>query len=120
MSEKFTATGIERCSAAGLKIRATEGSPEDVAAALQAIDQYLAIFAQPTPEMKCLKCGTPQTGLMAAMLLNGFQWGLVNGEGACATCDWPGRGIHRIPEIGTLNMVLQYHPDCVDGQAGES
>jgi len=120
MSEtKFTEApvAVERCSAVGLEIRATEGDPKDIAEAMAAIDKYLAIFAQPIPEMRCLKCGTPQTGLLAAMLHNGFQWGLVNGEGACATCGWPGRGIHRIPDVGVLEMVLQYHPDYVQGKA---
>jgi len=113
MSNTEAMASVARCTAEGLKIRATAGEPDEIAATLEALDKYLGAFAQPTEDMKCLKCGTVQTGFAAQMLGSGFQWGLRNGEGACATCGWPARGFHNIPDVGTLNMVLQYHPDFV-------
>jgi len=113
MESQVVSSDVERCSANGLRIRATAGSEEDIAEVLAAIDEYLESFAQPTQDMKCLKCGTAQTGLLASCL-GGFEWGIVNGEGRCSACGWPGRAIHRIPDVGELDMLLQYHPDCVD------
>ena len=83
---------------------------------MAAIDDYLQAFAQPTKKLECLRCGEQQTGLAAALLGSGFQWGLANGEGYCAKCGWPARGIHRIPDVGTLEMVLQYHPGALEAE----
>ena len=81
-------------------------------------EEYFSHFALPTVEGKCLKCGTVQGGLMAA-LLGGFTYGLVHGEGRCSKCNWPGRANHYFKdkdgkEIGSLRMILQYHPDFVN------
>ena len=108
-----TEFNVDKCTSSGLKIRATSGDPTEVAEVIVSLDEYLSDFAQPNEDMKCLKCGTVQTGLAASLLGTGFQWGIQNGEGACSSCGWPGRGIHKIPNVGTLTMLLQYHPDVV-------
>jgi len=105
---------VAHCTAESLGIRATKGEPVEIAEVMELIDKYLAGFAQPAEGMKCLKCGTVQTGFLSAAMGTGFQWGIAHGEGACSTCGWPGRGFHKIPDVGTLEMLLQYHPDCVE------
>jgi hypothetical protein len=109
--ESKAATAIEHCTFEDL----LKGDcPVEIR---QAITDYLAAFAKPTEDGKCLKCGTVQGGLMAA-LIGGFQYGLVHGEGRCTKCDWPGRANHYFKdatgkEIGSLRVILQYHPDLV-------
>lgn len=88
---------------------------EDTTELRAAIEAYLKPFAKPNDEGKCLSCGTVQ--LMAA-LLGGFTYGLVHGEGYCSKCKWPGRANHYFKDkngedIGSMRMILQYHPDVV-------
>jgi len=76
---------------------------------MEEADKYLAQFVEPVAmeSKKCLCCGSPLTGIFGR-----FQWGITNGEGACSSCGYPARAIHRMKEIGTFsNFILQYHPD---------
>ena len=87
------------------------------------IEEYLSHFAKPDDEGHCLKCGTVQGGLMAA-ILGGFTYGLVHGEGYCSKCHWPARANHYFKdadgkEIGYMTVILQYHPDFVEAGEGE-
>jgi hypothetical protein len=80
-------------------------------------DEYFSHFVVPEEEGKCLKCGTVQGGLMAA-LLGGFTYDLQHGEGHCSKCHWPARANHYFKDkdgkaIGSMRMILQYHPDFV-------
>lgn len=110
------------CESVGIKITAREPEAQaECDATIALIDAYLHGFAEPTG--KCLKCGTPTTGLMGA-LMGGMEWGLVHGEMRCRTCKWPGRGYHPIKdEKGddlfeqSLQLCLQYHPDFVTEKA---
>jgi hypothetical protein len=81
------------------------------------IEDYLRGFAQPNDEGKCIKCGKVQGGLMS-LLLGGFEYGLVHGEGRCSGCGWPARANHYIKDaegktIMRFRIILQYHPDSV-------
>jgi hypothetical protein len=83
----------------------------------QLIENYLEPFAKPADEGKCLKCGTVQGGLMAA-ILGGFTYGLQHGEGRCSKCHWPARANHYLKDkdgkgFGSMRIILQYHPDYV-------
>jgi hypothetical protein len=80
-------------------------------------DDYFASFAKPTDDGSCIKCGLVQGGLMAA-IMGGFEYGLAHGEGRCSKCGWPGRANHYFKdkdgkELGSLRIILQYHPDLV-------
>ena len=74
---------------------------------------YLIDFIAPCD---CILCGKQLGGLMGT-----FTWGLVHGEGFCGNCKWPARGKHIIAdtdgsELGTLNMILQYHPKLITSE----
>ena len=115
--EEMQARNLPRCTAAdifsGLD---TVGQTERAA-----LDEYLSDFLPPSKG--CVCCDTAQAGLMG-ILCGGFTWGLIHGEGFCATCHWPGRAYHR-PKDGPLehfSFVLQYHPGVLarassDGEA---
>lgn len=70
---------------------------------------------------KCVGCGEPLTGFLAALISKGgFTWGLAHGEGHCAGCGWPARGHHFIKDekgedlMNLRNFILQFHPDFVE------
>jgi hypothetical protein len=111
---------IEHCTAADIGIRITG---EDAQPVIDALDEYLKVFAKPTTEgeanilfgnHKCLNCDKVLNGAMGS-----FQWGLCNGEGNCSGCGHPARAHHRPTDTegeifnGPLEYVLQYHPDFV-------
>jgi len=109
------AAAIEHCSFDKL-FHTKDGSPPDPNVQA-AIDKYLAPFAVPAEEGKCLRCGSIQGGLMGA-ILGGFTYGIQHGEGWCSNCNWPARANHYIKDasgktILTLRAILQYHPDVV-------
>ena len=95
-----------------------DGAPNSLTAAL---DKYFEPFADAPADgsVECLKCSTPLGGMMGAVL-DGFTWGLVHGEGHCATCRWPARAYHFIKyddkEIRLPTFILQYHPDFVESK----
>lgn len=77
--------------------------------------EYASVFVAPRQgrygQLVCFGCGATLTGLLGS-----FTWGLAHGEGACASCGWPGRGLHYLghaPVIIPVQFVLQYHPDEV-------
>jgi hypothetical protein len=87
-------------------------------------DEYFSHFVVPNDEGKCFKCGTVQAGLMAA-LIGGFVYDLQHGEGHCSKCHWPARANHYFKdrngkELGSMQMILQYHPDFVTKTARTS
>ena len=89
-------------------------------------DKYFSMFVCPksaSPEegswaagrQECVQCGRRLDGIIGM-----FQWGLQNGEGACAECGYPSRALHRIDdeegkpfaELGFT--ILQYHPEGLE------
>ena len=97
---------------------------EDSQPIVEAINEYLSIFAKPVKRegggncvmgsYECLNCGEPLGGLLGT-----FQWGLCHGEGTC-TCGWPCRAYHRPKDNegeelfnGPIQLILQYHPSGV-------
>jgi hypothetical protein len=76
--------------------------------------EYFARFVKSHGD--CIRCGRPHGGgILGAFLGRGFTWGLVNGEGFCGSCRYPGRAYHRdVGPITFLNLILQYHPDGLE------
>lgn len=88
-----------------------EGADSLDAADVAELDEYFVAFLPPSET--CWKCGLRQGGLLGA-LMGGFRWSIVHGEGNCSGCGWPARAYHRnIGPVEFLNMILQYHPNCV-------
>ena len=105
-------TEVQHCTHQSIGMSITGEDASEVTAPL---DGYLYLFAAPT-DGKCLKCDAQLTGILGS-----FMWGLVNGEGTCSSCGWPARAYHRPEETDgseifdrPLELILQYHPDCVD------
>lgn len=125
MSASCEALSVERLTFADI-FTVKDGEPIEPAE-LAVINAYLESFARPQPdeEGRCLKCGTPQSGLIAAISGDGFRWGIAHGEGFCATCGWPGRAYHRITDpagdvLLTFSAILQYHPSVVPAPPEEA
>lgn len=122
-----TKPAAEHCTFADIGT-AADDTPADVLAVLS---NYFSAFAKPVRTedgyQLCISCGKRLTGMMAAFMGGGFEWGIAHGEGHCANCRWPGRAHHFIhddksdePLITIHNMVLQYHPDFVDQRQTEA
>jgi len=91
----------------------TPESGERVDEELARWDAYLSQFAKLT-DAKCLCCGTSLRCPLGMGLFGGFEWGLVHGEGHCATCRYPMRGHHCVKDLGTIhNLFLPYHPSVL-------
>lgn len=112
----------DRCTHSDVGIEITGADADKL---LGPLDEYLAIFAKPVRDanrrgnllfggIKCLQCDSSLNGALGT-----FEWGFVSGEGTCGKCGWPGRAHHRPKDEegeifeGTLEFVLQYHPDQV-------
>lgn len=116
---------IEHCKAEDVGIKPKDITNAEHLDLIAIFDDYLKGFAPPEPAIegssyflfgrtKCPNCNESLDGMMGR-----FTWGLAHGEGKCAGCGWPARGIHRIPdrdgtELAILNQVLAYHPDVVE------
>lgn len=78
------------------------------------LDAYLRQFV--APQRDCISCGRTLV----------FIWGIVHGQGNCASCGWPARAYHSVPHpdasrerpLLRLDAILQVHPDTV-ALAGE-
>lgn len=116
------------CAAIGLTISPTgEGTAADAEAFTREVDAYLQNFVAPIFDgdrgQRCFHCGEFLTGLTAAIMGGGFQWGLAHGEGFCGKCHWPARGHHFMrradgSELCTLrHYVLSYHPSVIEKPA---
>jgi hypothetical protein len=81
------------------------------------LNVYLQSFLPVDLDGKCVMCGAVQGGLTAQLMGTGFNFGMVNGEGTCGTCGYPGRAVHKVPGVGTIeNLILQYHPSMLADQ----
>ena len=91
-------------------------TPEDDAT----LTAYFAHFT-PSPGGNCICCETRIFGdeIEHALGIAHFEWGLMNGEGHCASCEYPARVYHRnIGPIRFLNRICQYHPAELVRQEG--
>lgn len=103
----------------GLKL-----SGEDAQPYIDAVNEYLKVFAKPvrkksagdflTGNTQCFRCEADLGGLLGS-----FVYGICHGEGMCRHCRWPARALHYIQIdgkdmfTGPLEMILQYHPSVV-------
>lgn len=127
MQEVELEQAIQHCTIGDIGMEITG---EDAQPVIDAINDYLQVFAQPQTRdegnsllgyNKCLNCGTVLDGAMGS-----FTWGIQHGEGICRDCGWPCRAYH-VPkdESGEqifnrrLEIVLQYHPDNVSTTRGK-
>lgn len=79
------------------------------------LDEYLSAFMLLGNDGECPRCET-RIGGMLGMLIGGFQWGLVHGEGYCNRCRWPIRAYHFPKEgpIERFELLLPYHPNALE------
>lgn len=124
--EELKKKDLQRATAEsiGLDLRAKDGVPgglEALEEAKRRIEAYLKMFLAPgEPHKMCVGCETLLIGKnIIESLGSTFEWGIAHGEGHCAKCGYPARGIHRVKlddKDGELviNQVLQYAPEGLE------
>ena len=125
----MTIKTIEVCTVSDIGLTITGADAPPLVAAL---NKYLEQFAKPirhdekksnflVGDLECLNCGRVLNGALGT-----FQWGLCHGEGTCSNCGWPCRLYHSPKDDegaifeGTLERMLQYHPNCVSKQESDT
>lgn len=85
---------------------------EDEQGLVRISEEYFTHFVALDRMGRCVCCDEAlSSGRDILNFLGTFTWGLAHGEGFCGKCRYPARAYHRVDKLGTLNLILQYHPD---------